>query len=424
MSSRIDQVLFHKELTEAIQSLESTGLDWSDALNLLQQQHAQPLTEAEAKAELHDAVLTRVRELLQAGNPDWDQILVTIERELLQEIDMEELPALAGEKLKLYHEMEGKMWNAWEIIYTDDEVHAKTCDPRHLACLQLIHGLFLVIDLVASETIERAYMADVICAIEKMLYRLIDYMEVVHAQNYIRGADAICPSRRDFERIVEMARNSECIRAKVQFARRWEQANRPRYHRLMALICGEGVFLMSMFTVIFYFRARGLFPGIVQANEAIAHDESKHREYGVMLMNDHNERVYAWAVEYLGEDVANRLLAHTKQQMEATLKEALGVSELFTRTLDSVIAGSMNDVNQTNLNIHVEQLTNNLRQSLQLPLVNYDHPLEGVFPWLDGITQQQKGNFHEVETSAYQEGMLDEREAQSQRVYYTTNGEF
>lgn len=70
--------------------------------------------------------------------------------------------------------------------------------------------------------------------------------------------------------------------------------------RLVAFACVEGILFSGPFAIIFYFKTRGLLPGLCKSNEFIARDEAQHMRFACFLFKDRllpsqrpsTERVY------------------------------------------------------------------------------------------------------------------------------------
>ena len=56
--------------------------------------------------------------------------------------------------------------------------------------------------------------------------------------------------------------------------------------RLIAFAIVEGIFFASSFAAVFWFRARGVMPGLVQSNVMIARDEGLHVSFACLLYRE------------------------------------------------------------------------------------------------------------------------------------------
>lgn len=74
------------------------------------------------------------------------------------------------------------------------------------------------------------------------------------------------------------------IRAKAEWCFGWfDRKGHSFASRLVAFAIVEGVFFCSSFAAIYWFRQRGLLPGLCFANELIARDEHMHMRFACLL---------------------------------------------------------------------------------------------------------------------------------------------
>ncbi len=75
------------------------------------------------------------------------------------------------------------------------------------------------------------------------------------------------------------------VEHKAQWALKWISADAPFAMHLIAFAVVEGVFFSGSFAVIFWFKSRGLMPGLTFLNELIAWDKGLHTTFAYMLYN-------------------------------------------------------------------------------------------------------------------------------------------
>ena len=74
------------------------------------------------------------------------------------------------------------------------------------------------------------------------------------------------------------------VRAKALWCFKWfGSSGRPFASRLIAFAIVEGVFFCSSFAAIYWFRQRGILPGLCFSNELIARDEHMHMRFACLL---------------------------------------------------------------------------------------------------------------------------------------------
>ena len=96
------------------------------------------------------------------------------------------------------------------------------------------------------------------------------------------------------------------VRAKADWCFRWfDRKNHSFAYRLIAFAIVEGVFFCSSFAAIYWFRQRGLLPGLCFVNELIARDEHMHMRFACLLYAELQSQLPSSEVcEMLDEAVA------------------------------------------------------------------------------------------------------------------------
>lgn len=77
------------------------------------------------------------------------------------------------------------------------------------------------------------------------------------------------------------------VREKAKWCFKWlDRTAHPFAVRLIAFAIVEGIFFCSSFAAIYWFRSRGLLPGLCFSNELISRDESMHMRFACMLYSE------------------------------------------------------------------------------------------------------------------------------------------
>jgi len=94
------------------------------------------------------------------------------------------------------------------------------------------------------------------------------------------------------EEVFDAIKNFSCIKNKISWINKWietggsegcEDRSRPPssiQRKLVAFVIVEGLFFSGSFCSIFWFKKRGLMPGLCKSNEFISRDEGLHTNFG------------------------------------------------------------------------------------------------------------------------------------------------
>ena len=111
--------------------------------------------------------------------------------------------------------------------------------------------------------------------------------ENIHAETYGHFIRLFVSTIEEQERLFRAIETVPTIRAKAQWCFRWFNRSECSFaSRLVAFAIVEGVFFCSSFAAIYWFRQRGVLPGLCFSNELIARDESMHMRFACLLYSE------------------------------------------------------------------------------------------------------------------------------------------
>ncbi|XP_055339276.1 uncharacterized protein LOC129588885 [Paramacrobiotus metropolitanus] len=155
---------------------------------------------------------------------------------------------------------------------------------------------------------------------------------------------------------------------------------------------------ISMIYVVFWFKNRGILPGLTFSNELIARDESQHVEFACWLYGQLNNKLSTEAVY-------------------AIVEEAV---EIESRFWDDAFAHPLRGLNAVLMKNYVRFVADVLLKMLGLePLFNTPNPL----PYMENISLEGKSNFFERRVSEYKRAHVGKHQ-ERQQLAFSTNEEF
>jgi ribonucleoside-diphosphate reductase subunit M2 len=296
-------------------------------------------------------------------------------------------PILDEENYAFYQKQEIQHWTATELDFTEDIASYDKIDPQQKKVFDTITIFFLSADGVVSNNIITRFMLECDTFEEQAMFISQLHIELIHAETYGLAAQTI---KRDPDKLAELAlevNTTKCVQRKMDFMEKWMLGDYPRYQRLLAFACAEGIFFCNLFAIVFWFRSKGLFRNFIAANEAIAKDESLHRDYGVHLflteLSKHSltkENVYS--------------------EVEAIIEEALNVEDEFS---EYILSEPMQDMTKEDLKVYARLIADNLLVQLGY---SPKYKVKNPFTWLNDISLEQKSNFYEVKVMGYRKKSL------------------
>ena len=180
---------------------------------------------------------------------------------------------------QFYKRQEATDWSAEEFTFEKDRGDYLESSDRVKSLLKDIFGFFLVGDGLISE--------DILVLIEeamkeenwpKVMYLAMQLkVENTHAETYSKAARTIVP-QEEHEEMFRMCESVDCVREKGEWIQRFIDSSESKALRNVACACGEGIFFVGLFSIIFYLRKLNKFKDFIESNEQISKDESIHRD--------------------------------------------------------------------------------------------------------------------------------------------------
>ena len=108
--------------------------------------------------------------------------------------------------------------------------------------------------------------------------------ENIHAETYGHFIKLFVSTGDEQDQLFRAIETVPTVKAKAQWCFKWfDSAGRSFASRLVAFAIVEGVFFCSSFAAIYWFRQRGVLPGLCFSNELIARDENMHMRFACLL---------------------------------------------------------------------------------------------------------------------------------------------
>ena len=267
-------------------------------------------------------------------------------------------------------------WTSEELEFSQDVVdyREKLSDgERHF--ISHVLGFFSASDAIVNFNIEQNFSKIQVLEV-KMNYNVQVKMEDIHSETYALLIDSLIPDEVEKTKLFRAVENFPAIKAKADWALSKIDSD-SLAESLIAFIAVEGIFFSGSFCAIFYFKKRGLLPGLIQSNEFISKDEGVHVQFAIDLYNNH---------------IVNKL---SEEKIKDILLNALVVEKQFiTESLPASLIG----MNDKLMSEYLEFVTDGLLLDLKCNKVfNTKNP----FDFMEMLQLEGKANFFEKRETNY-----------------------
>lgn len=183
----------------------------------------------------------------------------------------------------MYKKHQASFWTAEEIDLSADLEDWGTLTDNEQHFIKHVLAFFAASDGIVLENLIERFCNDVQLAEARCFYGFQAAMENVHSETYSLLLDTYIRDPEEKTKMLSAIDTIPCVKRKAAWALRWIGSDGSFAERLVAFACVEGIFFSGSFCAIFYFKKRGLMPGLTFSNELIARDEGLHCDFAAEL---------------------------------------------------------------------------------------------------------------------------------------------
>lgn len=304
----------------------------------------------------------------------------------------------------MYRDAIRNTWTVDEInfqIDISDLHHKMTPADRHL--VHRLVAFFATGDsIVANNLVLNLYQH--LNAPEARMYLSRQlYEEALHVQFYLTLLDNYLPDPDERARAFAAVESIPSIRKKAEFCFKWidslqqlqrietrEQRRRFLLNQICFAACIEGLFFFAAFAYVYYFRSRGLLPGLASGTNWVFRDESCHMAFAFECVRTVREE----EPELFDEDM--------RAQVYAMLEEAIECELQFA---EDVLSGGVAGISIRDMRQYLQHCAD--QHFVRLGMEKKYH-VRNPLPFMELQDMQELTNFFERRVSAYQVGVQGE----------------
>ena len=289
---------------------------------------------------------------------------------------------------QFYCAQECSLWSAKELDFVKDKEDFKTLSPRYKELFYDLFGFFVPGDGMVSKAILR-YLNDAETYEEQMFFIIQLFDELVHAESYGMTIISIIPDEATQRMIFSMMDDLPCIKAKGDYIEKYIESDLSKGLRFVAGAVGEGVFFVTLFAIIYYFRSKGKMKNFIFMNEQISKDETLHRDY-----NCAKAKQYLQPEEH---DLARQIVT------EGVEVELGNLQYLLREPVDSAEADEIAGLTVPNLSDYTRLLADQIL--VMIGLQPY-YKVNVNIPFIGDLSLSRKTNFYEGSVGSYKKFTL------------------
>lgn len=274
-------------------------------------------------------------------------------------------------------------WHEGELSMGSDLAHFKnSLNERERRFVKYILSFFAIADSLVNSNLLERFMGEIPYKEAKAFLAFQMMMEDIHNTAYSMMLDHLVDEEVERKRLFDAARTIPAIGAMTNYIRRCTESTESMQIRLLRMACAEGILFSGAFCAIYWFRSRGLMPGLGHANSMIARDEGLHTQFSLLL--------YC------------KLEPVTTAEVHAVFSEAVDIAVAFT--CDAMPEGML-DMNAGLMTTYIKYVADGLLEMIGVPkLYNARNP----FGFMEQLKMERLVNFFECRVGEYQHADVGE----------------
>ncbi len=295
----------------------------------------------------------------------------------------------------LYKQQKASFWPGGdELKFVKDVPHLAKLSPKARRLFEYILAFFATADGEVLENAVVNFMKESESLSIRMAYSAQVFFESIHIETYAAAMVTYIPDPARRNELTMAFKTDPLIKERDDWMTRYialsSATEKNKAKRLIAFACAEGLFFMSAFMVIAWWKSCELFPVFARANEFISRDEWFHVKIGIARF----KRLYRSRLDEIGL---------TEEEILDIVREAVELECRFARSLvpASTDEDRFDGLKVEDLILHIQNLGNVIVKSLGFSTVIWKVDPSKLPPWVTWIQVQPKTNFYEGEVSSY-----------------------
>ena len=304
----------------------------------------------------------------------------------------------------MYRDAIKNSWTVDEINFQIDitDLHHKmTPADRHL--IHRLVAFFATGDSIVSNNLVLNLYQHLNAPEARMYLSRQLYEEALHVQFYLTLLDNYLPDPEERFKAFAAVENIPAIRKKAEFCFKWidslqdlrrieTRAQRRQFllNQICFAACIEGLFFFAAFAYVYYFRSRGLLPGLSSGTNWVFRDESCHMDFAFECVRT----IRAEEPDLFDDEM--------ERQVRDMLAEAIECEVQFA---EDVLSGGVAGISIRDMRQYLHHCADQHFAKLGMPR---QYHVRNPLPFMELQDVQELTNFFERRVSAYQVGVQGE----------------
>ena len=288
-------------------------------------------------------------------------------------------------------------WTPEEVSLQDDLRDLQTLNEGEKHFIKNVLAFFANSEAMINENLASRFYKEILMPEARCFISMQMLNESIHAEMYALQIEAYVVDRQEKDMLFNAIQNVPCINLKAKWVSKWLNGSQNLLTRLIAFGLVEGLFFAGSFCAIYYFRKRGLLPGLALSNDWIARDEGMHFSFSALMFKILRDKFNNNSLTDTDLLDINLITGNVVQsEFEEIVREAVSFEKEFVQEALPVDLIGMN----ANLMCqYIEAVADRIADLFEFERV---YNTENPFDFMRALDVQNVTNFFEKRVSEYQ----------------------
>jgi ribonucleotide reductase beta subunit family protein with ferritin-like domain len=288
-------------------------------------------------------------------------------------------------------------WTPEEVSLQDDLRDLQILNDKEKHFIKNVLAFFANSEAMINENLASRFYKEILMPEARCFISMQMLNESIHAEMYALQIEAYVVDQQEKDMLFNAIQNVPCINLKAKWVSKWLNGSQNLLTRLIAFGLVEGLFFAGSFCAIYYFRKRGLLPGLALSNDWIARDEGMHFSFSALMFKILRDKFNNNSLTDTDLLDVNLITGNVAQsEFEEIVREAVSFEKEFVQEALPVDLIGMN----ANLMCqYIEAVADRIADLFEFERV---YNTENPFDFMRALDVQNVTNFFEKRVSEYQ----------------------
>ena len=288
-------------------------------------------------------------------------------------------------------------WTPEEVSLQDDLRDLQTLNEGEKHFIKQVLAFFANSEAMINENLASRFYNEILIPEARCFMSVQMLNESIHAEMYALQIEVYVENTEEKDRLFTAIENVQCINQKALWVSKWLNGKQNLLIRLIAFGLVEGLFFAGSFCAIYYFRKRGLLPGLALSNDWIARDEGMHFSFSSLMFRVLRDKHNKGTLTNTDVKDINLIPSDVPQsEFEEIVREAVSFEKEFIK---AALPVDLIGMNSDLMCQYIEAVADRIADLFEFERVfNTNNP----FDFMRALDVQNVTNFFEKRVSEYQ----------------------